>query len=316
MGKFILWCHERSVTHVREVTREMVERYQRHLFYYRKRNGQPLALSSQTHWLVGLRGWFRWMTRERYLEVDPAAHLQLPRDEQRLPRHTLSPSEAEAILAQPDISTPLGLRDRAIMETLYSTGLRREEVLRLELSDVDRERSTVLVRCGKGSKDRFVPIGARAIAWIDKYLAEVRCDFVQDSTNLTVFLTLTGRAMHPNQLSALVRRYLERAGIAKAGACHLFRHSTATLMLEAGADVRYIQALLGHASLSTTQIYTHVSITKLREVHEKTHPARLFRRPPDGQEAPNPNPESPSPEQPDDRSDRDDDDNTASAVQA
>ena len=160
MGKFILWCHERSVTQAREVTREMVERYQRHLYYYRKRNGQPLALSSQTHWLVGLRGWFRWLVREHYLEVDPAAHLELPRDEQRLPRHALSPSEAEAILAQPDIATPLGLRDRAIMETLYSTGLRREEVLRLDLSDLDRERSTVLVRCGKGHKDHFVPIGA------------------------------------------------------------------------------------------------------------------------------------------------------------
>ena len=118
-----------------------------------------------------------------------------------------------------------------------------------------------------------MPIGA-GCGLIDKYLAEVRHEFVQDSTNLTIFLTTTGRAMHPNQLSALVRRYLECAGIAKAGACHLFRHSTATLMLEAGADVRYIQALLGHASLSTTQIYTHVSITKLREVHERTHPAR------------------------------------------
>ena len=127
MGKFILWCHERSVTQAAEVTREMVQRYQRHLYYYRKRNGQPLALSSQTHWLVGLRGWFRWLARERYLEVDPAAHLELPRDEQRLPRHALSPSEAEAILAQPDIATPLGLRDRAILETLYSTGLRRRK---------------------------------------------------------------------------------------------------------------------------------------------------------------------------------------------
>ena len=154
------------------------------------------------------------------------------------------------------------------------------------------------------------------MAWIDKYLAEVRHEFVQDSTNLTVFLTTTGRAMHPNQLSALVRRYLERAGIAKAGACHLFRHSTATLMLEAGADVRYIQALLGHASLSTTQIYTHVSITKLREVHERTHPARLFRQPRDGQEAPHSTPESPSPERPDDRPARDDDDHDAGAVLA
>ena len=186
---------------------------------------------------------------------------------------SLSQSEVEAVLAQPDLATPLGLRDRAMLETLYSTGLRREEVLALHLSDLDRQHGTLLVRRGKGNKDRFVPIGTRALAWIDKYLSEVRPALAQDSCTPILFLTKTGRAMHPNHFSAEVREYLEKAGIAKAGACHLFRHSTATLMLEGGADVRYIQAMLGHTSLATTQIYTHVSIAKLREVHEKTHPA-------------------------------------------
>jgi integrase/recombinase XerD len=196
-----------------------------------------------------------------------------------LPRHALTLSEVEAVLAQADLTNLCGLRDRAIMETLYSTGLRRTEALTLELADLDRERDTVLVRQGKGKKDRFVPIGRRALAWIDKYLAEVRPKFLTDARTTTLFLSSRGGPLQSNQLSALVRKYLEQAGIAKPGACHLFRHTAATLMLEGGADVRYIQAFLGHNSLATTQIYTHVSILKLREVHERTHPARLFRTP-------------------------------------
>ncbi len=156
--------------------------------------------------------------------------------------------------------------------------MRRTELLSLELSDLDRERTTLLVRRGKGNKDRFVPIGVRALAWIDKYLREARPQLVNDPTAATIFLTSTGRGLHPSHLSQLVRRYLLRAGIAKPGACHLFRHTTATLMLDGGADIRFIQAILGHSSLVTTQIYTHVSIGKLCQVHQKTHPARLLRQ--------------------------------------
>jgi integrase/recombinase XerD len=226
-----------------------------------------------------LRRWFAWLVRERVLTQDPAHDLQLPRDERRLPRHPLSVTEVEAVLAQADLTTPHGLRNRAILEVLYSTGLRRDEALGLEFTDIDRERRTLLVRRGKGLKDRFVPIGARALAWLDKYLAEARPRLARRVQTPLVFVSQHGRRLHANQLSKIVRDYLRAAGIAKPGACHLFRHTTATLMLEAGADVRYIQALLGHTRLSTTQIYTHVSITKLREVHERTHPARLYRDP-------------------------------------
>ena len=277
LSKFLRWCHERTITKAKEVTGEMVERYQRHLFYYRKRNGEQLTVSSQAHWLTALRSWFAWMARQRLIHADPTREMQLPREEKRLPRHALSQSEVEAVLAQADPGTPFGLRNRAILETLYSTGLRREEVLALQLGDLDRERLTVLVRRGKGNKDRFVPIGARALAWLGKYLAEARPALLGEVSTPNLFVTRTGRRMTPNQLSATVRDYLEKAGVAKQGACHLFRHTAATLMLEGGADVRYIQAMLGHVSLATTQIYTHVTIAKLREVHERTHPARLYR---------------------------------------
>jgi integrase/recombinase XerD len=277
LSMFLRWCAEREVHRAAEVSCAMVERYQRHLYYYRKRNGCPLSLTSQSHWLIALRSWFTWMTRERLIPTNPTTEMQLPREEKRLPRHALTESEAEAVFEQIDSETVFGLRDRAMLETLYSTGMRRRELGRLELPDIDRERGTVLIRSGKGRRDRVVPIGRRALAWIDQYLARSRPRLVVDHRSRVLFITKTGRAMHPNQLSMLVRRYVERAGITKPGGCHLFRHSAATLMLEGGADVRYIQAMLGHSSLATTEIYTHVSIQKLREVHARTHPARSHR---------------------------------------
>jgi len=279
LSMFIRWLAEREVHRAAEVTRAMVERYQRHLYYYRKRDGCPLSLTSQSHWLIALRRWFTWLTHERLIPLNPTTEMQLPREEHRLPRHALTAKEAEAVLGEVDITTVFGLRNRAMVETLYSTGIRRRELGRLEIADIDRERLTVLIRGGKGRKDRVVPIGERALGWIDQYLTRSRPRLLLDRSTRVLFVTKTGRPMHPNQLSALVRRYVERAGIDKPGSCHLFRHSTATLMLEGGADIRYIQAMLGHASLNTTEIYTHVSIQKLREVHAKTHPARLRRKP-------------------------------------
>jgi len=279
LSHFLRWCLERSITRPHGVTLEMLERFQRHVYYYRQRNGQPLSLSSQSHRLTSLRRWFAWLVRERVLEHDPAHDLVLPRDERRLPRQPLSVPEVEAVLAQADLTTPHGLRNRATLEVLYSTGLRRKEALALEHTDLDRARMTLLVRSGKGKKDRYVPIGARALAWIDKYLAEARPLLARRAETPLVFVSKNGHRLHANQLSKIVRDYLRGAGVNKPGACHLFRHATATLMLDAGADVRYIQALLGHSKLSTTAIYTHVSIAKLCEVHQRTHPARLFRLP-------------------------------------
>lgn len=180
------------------------------------------------------------------------------------------------MLNQPDIATPWGLRDRAILETLYSTGIRRMEMTRLTLYDVDLAQGTVMVRQGKGAKDRLIPIGARACAWIARYLEEVRPLLATRSDELALFLTDYGESFEKNRLGDLVRRYLRHAGIPH-GSCHAFRHAMATHMLENGADIRFIQAMLGHSELSTTQIYTQVSIGKLKEIHTATHPARLER---------------------------------------
>ena len=199
----------------------------------------------------------------------------MPRLERRLPRHVLNISEAEQVLNMADTNDPLGIRDRAIMEMLYSTGMRRMELINLNIYDIDGERGTLIIRQGKGKKDRMIPIGDRAVKWIDKYLYEIRPTLVISPDHGTLFLTGQGEAFTPGRLTQMVRTYVSASGIGKKGACHLFRHTMATLMLEHGADIRYIQEMLGHAKLETTQIYTQVSIRKLKQIHTLTHPAKL-----------------------------------------
>jgi integrase/recombinase XerD len=218
-----------------------------------------------------------WAVRAHVIPTNPAAELELPRQPQRLPRGILSASEMERVLALPDVATLMGLRDRAMLETLYSTGMRRQELIDLTLSDVDPERGTVLVREGKGKKDRLIPIGERALAWIETYLTRVRPRFAVPPDGGALFLTRRGRRLRSNRLTELVHGYLETAGLGARGSCHVFRHTMATLMLEGGADVRYIQEMLGHAQLNTTERYTRVAITQLKAVHARTHPARLTR---------------------------------------
>lgn len=274
---FIEWCEARGIVRPRDVTKPIVERYQRHLFHLRqpagKNAGKPLSFRAQHSRLVPVRMFFKWLTRQNVLLWNPASELELPRLERRLPRFVLSESEAEAVMQQPDTSDPLGVRDRAILEVLYSTGIRRMEVLNLSVYDLDAERGTLLVRQGKGKKDRMVPIGKRATRWVERYLDQVRPELVVPPDPGTLFLTSFGEEFSPHRLTEVVRNHVRAAKTGKEGACHLFRHTMATLMLEHGADIRHIQEMLGHVDLSTTQIYTQVSIRRLQAVHSATHPA-------------------------------------------
>lgn len=277
LGYFIAWCNERGLARPGEITKPILERYQRYLYHYRKKNGRPLSFRSQHTRLLPVRAYFKWLARQNYILYNPASELDLPRVEHRLPRYVLTTSETERVLAQPDLGDPLGIRDRAILETFYSTGMRRMELVNLEFYSIDSERGTVMIRQGKGKKDRVVPIGSRALAWIERYIDEVRPSLMVEPDDGVLFLTNLGEAFTPNRMTQIVRNYVDAAEIGKRGACHLFRHTMATLMLENGADIRFIQAMLGHVSLDTTQIYTQVSIRKLKEIHTLTHPARMER---------------------------------------
>ena len=278
LGRFVAWLGERGVEDAREVTRPMLEAYQRQLYAYRKADGHPLAVLGQHVRLTTVQGFFRWLARERHLDANPAADLDLPRVGRRLPRAVLTAAEAETVLALPDVREPMGLRDRAILETLYSTGIRRRELCALKLEDIDLERGTVFVREGKGRKDRLLPLGWRAAEWVRRYLERARGKLLAGPEDRAAFLGRDGGPITQGALGNLVHAYVKKSGIGKPGSCHLFRHAMATLMLEGGADIRHIQQMLGHARLTTTEIYTHVNIAHLLEVHRLTHPAEKRRQ--------------------------------------
>ena len=277
LKSFAAWTGERGIARLNEVTRPVLQRYQRHLYHSQTRGGRPLSAAGQCNRLMAVKGFFKFLTRENVLLYNPASELDLPKLEKRLPKDILTAEEAERVLSQPDTGTLTGIRDRAILEMLYSTGIRRQELVNLERQHIDAERGIVAIRQGKGKKDRFIPVGERALLWLEKYLADVRPE--HETTDIhTLFLDESGQQLDPHRISRAVRSYVERSGVNRQGRCHLFRHTMATLMLENGADIRFIQQMLGHSQLSTTEIYTHVSILKLKQVHTLTHPARL----PDG----------------------------------
>ena len=277
LKRFIVWCDERELQSPQEITKPILERYQRYLYYYRKNDGQPLTFGSQNVMLTPLKTFFKWLVRENHILYNPASELDVPPKPKRLPKTILPPETIETILNQPDVTTVEGLRDRTILEVLYSTGIRRMELVRLTLYDVDHRRGTLMIREGKGRKDRLIPIGERALAWIEKYRHEGRPALVVGKDSGTLFLTDKGDAFRRGAVGARIKRYIQQAGIEVEGSCHLFRHAMATHMLENGADIRFIQAMLGHEDLSTTEIYTQVSIEKLRQIHAATHPAKLIR---------------------------------------
>lgn len=275
---FAAWAAERGLIRPQEVTKPILERWQRHLFLYRKADGEPLTTRSQIAHTQPLKAFFRWLARDNHILYNPASELEMPRIGRRLPRNVMTVAEAEKVLAVPNVGVPIGVRDRAMLETLYSTGVRRQELTELNLYDLDAQRGVVMIREGKGKRDRVIPIGARALAWIDKYLEDVRPDLASGADDGTLFLSNVGQALGSARLAEIVRECVVDSGIGKRGSCHMFRHTMATLMLENGADIRFIQAMLGHADLSTTEIYTQVSIKALKTVHTATHPARPITR--------------------------------------
>jgi integrase/recombinase XerD len=277
---FRQWCEDRGITDPQEVSRAVLERYQSYLHYSQNKTKKNQKLSARTQHLrlSTLKCFFQWLSKYNHITGNPASEIVLPKLGKHLPRAVLTIREIEKVLNGIDIKSPLGLRDRAILETLYSTGIRRMELCNLKNQDLNLEEGFVMIREGKNNKDRVVPIGERAIAWLDKYLWDSRPLLAPDPDYGMVFLTTHGKPIKPKHLTCITNKYVKLAGSGKTGSCHLFRHTMATLMLDGGADIRYIQEMLGHARLETTQVYTSVSKKKLKEVHKKTHPGANLKR--------------------------------------
>jgi integrase/recombinase XerD len=225
---------------------------------------------SSARWLSCIRGFYRHQVHKGRLGLDPSAELTLPKLGRSLPG-SLSEGEVEALLAVPDVEDPLGLRDRAMLELLYASGLRISELTGLTLTALNR-RQGVLRVVGKGGKERLVPVGQEALHWIERYLEEGRPELVRRQANSALFPSRRGRAMTRQTFWHAVKRYAAGAGIRRDISPHTLRHAFATHLLNHGADLRAIQMMLGHADLSTTQIYTHIAQRRLKALHQAHHP--------------------------------------------
>ncbi len=231
---------------------------------------QGLAPRSRARLLATLRAFFKFMLRDNHISESPVANLTSPRLRRHLPR-VLSIAEVERLLAQPNQARPLGRRDSAMLELLYATGLRVSELITLSVARVNLEVGFLIV-VGKGSKERIVPMGEVASEAVRGYLFEARPLILRGRMSEILFVTNRGKAMSRQGFWKLLKNYGRQANIQKALTPHTLRHSFATHLLERGADLRAVQMMLGHADISTTQIYTHVARERLKEVHRKYHP--------------------------------------------
>ena len=274
---FLRWCYQHEIATANEVSPEVLQGYQRYVLAYQiPKTANKLSPYSIRGRIADVCLFFRWLAQQNYILYNPGDAIRWPKVARNLPRNIFSTEEVERIINAPDISTALGIRDRAILELLYSSGIRRREVIELTTKSIDLEGGILVVIEGKGKKDRYVPITERACRWLEKYLYQIRPRLIGPEAQNAFFITRDGKPFtSAGTITLMVRHYINQAGVVKYGATHIFRHTMATLMLENGADVRYIQEILGHSNISSTQIYTKVSITKLKQVHGLTHPANL-----------------------------------------
>jgi integrase/recombinase XerD len=231
---------------------------------------KTLSTRSVARNISAAKSFFRFLTLQGHIQENPARLIETPRMSRKLPK-ILSIEEVDSLLAQPDPSTPAGCRDRAMLELLYATGLRVSELIGLKILDVHLE-SGYLRTMGKGSKERLVPIGEKAVAAVKAYLVDGRPQMVKGSNPPVLFLNFRGRPLTRQGFWKIIKQYGRAAGIKKELTPHTIRHSFASHLLEAGADLRAVQVMLGHEDIATTQIYTHVTRKRLRELHTKYHP--------------------------------------------
>lgn len=267
---FLHWLLGRGLDLV-DVRTEDLHVYERDLYAARKSDGKPYSVGAQANRLTAVKSLFRFLYRRSYLLQDPAAALKAPRLEERLPRVILTREEAARILEAPD-KTPLGLRDRAILETLYGAGIRVSELVSIKVEDVDTEDRLLRIVLGKGRKDRVLPLTHAAAGAIERYLVKARPHLLGRVRSGRLFLGPSGGSLTRLSANAIVHHWAKEARVKKPVTCHTFRHSMATHLLKGRADIRHIQRLLGHGSLSTTERYTRVEVEDLKEVIARAHP--------------------------------------------
>lgn len=242
------------------------------LWYLSQLKAQGRSASTIARKLASIKAFYRFLTAERYIKSDPAEVLEAANKGLQLPK-VLSIAEVEALLDEPNLGTIEGYRDKTMLEVLYATGMRVSELISIPVGNVDLKMQYLIAR-GKGSKERIIPLGSVAVKYLTRYLEIVRPQLVKEGNKdvKEFFLSTWGKAMTRQRFYEIIEEYGKQAGIMKKITPHMLRHSFATHMLNNGTDLRVVQELLGHADISTTQIYTHMDMERLREVYEKTHP--------------------------------------------
>lgn len=271
LAPLFAFLEERGVDKPANVTRDDLEAYRHHL-YYGQFNGKRLGLGRQASRLDGVKAFFRFLAEQQVILLDPSLSIRRPRRPKLIPRNLLSENETQKLLLAPDITTPLGIRNRAIMELLYATGVRNSELRELLMGEVDIERQELFVALGKGGKSRRLPLGDEAAACLEDYLLNGRPYLAGAASGDLLFLSCGGHKLSRGKLAQLVRETAEGCGLEKTVTPHLLRHACATHMLRRGAGIRQLQVLLGHSELSSTQRYTRIDIGDLHKVVSQYHP--------------------------------------------
>lgn len=275
LTRFIEWAALQGISKLQDLDMQVLERYRRYLNKYRKQDGQPLDISTQCARLMAITKFIKVMDYYDLIDGVFAEKFRLPRIPRRLPKNIPTVEDIELVLGQALIMGQLGLRNRAVIEVFYATGIRRIELVNINIRDIDFQRQILTVREGKNKNDRNVPIARRALDWVERYLKEMRPKLARLASGEALFLTEAGHRMKPHKVTDMVTKCVDRSGIDKKGSCHLLRHATATEMLRHGADIREVQEMLGHSDISSTQIYAHVTINDLNRVYYQTHPAAI-----------------------------------------
>jgi integrase/recombinase XerD len=264
LRQYYSYLHNDKIDAVKQASRATI------LAYLEQLQSKGRAVSTISRNLAAIKSYYQFLVRERYLEKDPAANLESPKLEKKLPK-ILTIAEIEELLKQPNSFLPTGTRDKAMLELLYATGIRVSELISLNVSDVNLEMG--YIKCyGKGSKERIVPLGSIAAKCVQEYVTRGRGKLVRTYDEPALFVNHHGNRLTRQGFWKIIKKYAQEANIIKEITPHTLRHSFATHLLENGADLRSVQEMLGHADISTTQIYTQVTKNRLKEVYEKTHP--------------------------------------------
>lgn len=272
LDKFFSYLQSRDITGTDAISKGIILDYQTELYQTINKRGRPNSVSYQNSMLSGVKGFLRFLKERDYIARDPSLDIPYAKVPKQLPRGILTNTEARRIINTPDTTCALGYRDRAIMEVLYTTGIRKQELNNLNLVDVDYHDGFLRIDQGKGRKDRIVPLGRIACRYLENYIKSVRPELIKDPYNNALFLSTRGNRLSKNMVWEMVKKYAKKAKIKKNISPHTFRHSCATAMLRNKADIRAVQELLGHESLESTQVYTRVTIGDLKEVHKRCHP--------------------------------------------